>query len=324
MKREGKGAELLWELWCVGSLLGIWPRYIEPNTVWTNVVKIGVPNLPSELVGFKILHFSDLHLNKGITNYFIRKLLRKVEKLSPDIVVFTGDFLCHSRLADRERLQQILHSLYKAPFGNYAILGNHDYSEYISLNEEGDYDVGCRKAKKSSIANGFMRLFRKVHLSGRVTERARGVKRNEELAKLIESSPFTLLHNRTLQISPRGSHLNICGLGEHIVGDLSPEKAYENYDVNYPGVILLHNPDGIRSLANFPGEVVLCGHTHGGQVNLPWMAKRFIVREEMRYMQGLYREGRRTIYINRGVGGVLNFRWFAPPELTLLELIADE
>lgn len=118
--------------------------------------------------------------------------------------------------------------------------------------------------------------------------------------------------------------LNICGLGEHMAGKALPQEAYKNYDTNYPGLILVHNPDAIPRLKNYPGEVILCGHTHGAQINLPWMWRRFIVLENPRYKRGLLHENQRWIYINRGVGAVMNFRWFSVPELLLLELDSDD
>jgi uncharacterized protein len=324
MKKKIKIGDILWDLWCVVSVVGIWPRFIEPNTIKTNRVKIKIPNLPPSLKGLKILQFSDLHLNKGMTNHFLRKLHRKIEEAAPDIITYTGDFLCYGKFPDKERLKHFFQSIPRAPYGNYAIMGNHDYTDYICVNEDGDYDVGRQGAKGSVITRGFQRLSKKLVVSGKVTPEAANVPINEELIDLINETSFKLFHNETVTIPIHDTKINICGLGEHMLGRLNPDEAYKNYDKNYPGIILVHNPDGVPYLKNYPGEVILCGHTHGGQVNLPWMSGRFIVLENIQYKHGLFSEGKRWIYVNRGVGGVMNFRWFCIPELLLLELDTDD
>ena len=64
----------------------------------------------------------------------------------------------------------------------------------------------------------------------------------------------------------------------------------------------------------------MCGHTHGGQVNLPWFWKKFTLMENPQLKRGLVRMLDKWIYINRGVGSIMQFRWFAKPEILLLTL----
>jgi predicted MPP superfamily phosphohydrolase len=85
-------------------------------------------------------------------------------------------------------------------------------------------------------------------------------------------------------------------------------------------VVLVHNPDGVKTLRGYPGDVVLSGHTHGGQVNLPWMWKRFAVLENPAVRRGLYYLEGKWIYVNRGIGSVMKFRWFAVPEILSITL----
>lgn len=324
LKKKFRLGNFLWDLWCVVSVVGIWPRFIEPNSLSTRKLKLKIPSLPESLKGLRILQFSDLHLNRGITDHFLNKLKHNIEKLSPDIITYTGDFLCYGRFFDKERLLEFFQSIPKAKYGNYAIMGNHDYSDYICVNENGDYDIGDNDTDKSVIIKGFERLLKKLEVTGKITPEAEQVGFNEELIGLVNETHFQLFHNETVTIPINGTKLNICGLGEHMLGQAKPEEAFKNYQKEYPGIILVHNPDAVPHLKNYPGEVILCGHTHGGQVNLPWMWKRFIVLENMRYKSGLFYEDDRWIYVNRGVGGVMNFRWFCMPEILLLELDTDD
>jgi uncharacterized protein len=210
---------------------------------------------------------------------------------------------------------------FEAPYGCYAVLGNHDYASFVSINQQGDYDVVAPPVS-SSFARAFHRLVESNTLTKRTTEQAKNISLHAELISLLQQTPFKLLNNKTEIISVGNSKLNICGLGEYCLKKNDAAQAFQNYDRNYPGIVLLHNPDGILSLQNYPGEVVLSGHTHGGQVNFPWMWKKFTLLENMKFKKGLKKEGNKWLYINRGLGSVLPFRWFSPPEILLLTLEA--
>lgn len=313
----------LWNIWCCISIIGIWPRYIEPNLLFLNHKKIPIKQLPSDLVGFKILQFSDLHLNEGISDHFIKKLCRKINLANPDLIVFTGDFLCYSKLIQKERLKELLKAIPQAKYGNYAILGNHDYEKYVFINQDGDYD--CEdKVVKSSLLRGFKRLFSTITITKKFADSLCELKPNNELIELLKESSFQLLHNETEGVLVNSSKLNICGLGEYMAGQLNPIQAFKNYDRDFPGIILAHNPDSLRYLKGYPGEVAFCGHTHGGQINIPFLAHKFLLLENRKFKRGLIKDGNRLVYINRGIAGVLNFRCFSPPEILLAELTLED
>jgi hypothetical protein len=315
--------DLLWDFWCLVSVVGIWPRFIEPRLIATTKLSIKIPSLPKNLNGLKILQLSDLHFHPGIPDYFLKKMISKIRRLAPDLIVFTGDFLCCSKLVDQDRLQQTLAAM-QAPFGCFAILGNHDYSEYVSINQNGDYDVSEDK-KSSSITKGLKRLLNKeVSVTKKVTARAQNAALHQPLVDLLKKTPFELLHNRTTLVPIKGSHLNICGLGEHMLGRFLPEEAFQGYDHSFPGVVLTHNPDSVPHLKGFPGDLVLSGHTHGGQVNIPGMSKKFTVLENMHLKRGLKKIDGKWVYINRGIGSSMTFRCFSVPEITLLTLSSQD
>lgn len=303
------------------SIIGIWPRFIEPNLLQVSRHRIGLDQLPESLKGLKIVQFSDLHLQQSVSNRFLRKLARKIKAADPDLLVFTGDFLCYSHLSkeDRGRLQAFLNGL-EAHYGCYAIFGNHDYAQYVSINDKGEYDLLPEEENRSLIKRGFDRLLKTVTLAKKVTPQARSVQTNETLIALLQKTPFKILDNSHRKIKVKESYLNICGLGEYTLGKMDPEKTFQGYDKGFPGLILLHNPDGLPLLQDYPGEIVLCGHTHGGQVNLPWMWRKFTLMENERFKRGLIHDEGRCIYVNRGIGSCFSFRWFAIPELLVLTL----
>jgi predicted MPP superfamily phosphohydrolase len=105
-----------------------------------------------------------------------------------------------------------------------------------------------------------------------------------------------------------------------MTGNCQPQEAYGDYDMRLPGIILSHNPDSYDVLEHYPGDVLLFGHTHGGQVNLPYLWKRVTPLKNKVFKSGLFHIDNRYLYVNRGLGATFPFRWFAPPEIALLEL----
>lgn len=94
------------------------------------------------------------------------------------------------------------------------------------------------------------------------------------------------------------------------------------------GVLLYHTPDLLPNLDNAPIALYLCGHTHGGQLRLPWYgAMATSSAWGKRYEMGRYEEGRTTLYVSRGVGleggGAPRARFLSPPEIILWEWEAD-
>jgi uncharacterized protein len=312
-------ANFCWDAWCCLSVVGIWPRFIEHRLLSTTSLKLKIPSLPTDLAGLKIVQFSDIHLHPKVSDSFLKKIQNKIAALKPDIILFTGDFLCFSQPHDLDRLKKIFSS-FSAPYGCYAILGNHDYAQFVSINEAGEYDV--LNASAGSLGRIFKRLWTNTILARKITEKARSVQANEILEKLLKQTPFKLLKNESIKIPVRNSFLNITGLEEYCTGHFNPTQAFSNYDSHFPGIVMSHNPDSVPTLLNYPGEVILCGHTHGGQVNLPWLWKKFTLMENPKLKRGLFNMQDKWVYVNRGVGSIIQFRWLAVPELLLLTLEA--
>jgi len=310
-------SDFLWDAWCIASVVGIWPRYIEPNLLDTSTLTLNVAKLDPALEGLKILQLSDLHLHNGIPKRFLDKLTKRIGALKPDMIVFTGDFLCYGKSDNLERLKNFLNTL-QAPYGCFAVLGNHDYQASVAINPQGEYDILVDDT--SMIKRGFSRLFTTPSLAKRTTPRALETPPNAALLHMLQETPFKLLHNTNALVPVKNTFINVCGLGEYMLGRTKPQEAFAGYDPKYPGIILLHNPDGIPLLSGYPGSLVLCGHTHGGQVYLPWMWKRFTLLENMQYVRGVKHFMDKTIYINRGVAGIMTFRWCARPEVLLVTL----
>lgn len=309
---------LAWNLWCIVSIIGVWPRFIEPRILFTTKLNLNITRLPPDLEGLRIVQISDLHLSKKTSLAYLNRIAKKIHALDPDIIIFNGDFLCYSRLECAGHLKNFLNAL-QGRYGCYAVLGNHDYSEYVSISSEGDYAV--IDPNDSGIKRGFKKLLAKTPLlTKQIRENVSRVTFHQGLLDLLNQTPFTLLHNTSQLISIKNSYLNICGLGEHMLGLCDPAKAFSNYRKEYPGIVVVHNPDSFTKLKDCPSDIILCGHTHGGQINLPWFRDKFLLLENKHFRRGLCKANNKLMYINRGLGGVMQFRWFSPPEVLLLVL----
>lgn len=295
-------------LFCIFSVLGIWPRFIEPYLLKTTHIK-----LPLVKEKFKIVQISDLHFHGGMQKKFLSKTVNRINEEMPDLIAITGDFLCHGYMYDSGQLEKFLKAL-KSRLGVFAVLGNHDFNVALSINKEGDYDAISKIS--SPFLSGMTRLLRKPKLTGIATVRASLALPHSGLLQVLKDSSVTLLNNETLQVGP----INLTGLGEWMAASTDPEKAFKSYDPNKPGVILVHNPDAVQQLASFPGQLILSGHTHGGQINLPWLWKRFTAMENPLFKKGKYLLAEKLLYISGGIGGVTPFRFNTLPEIVSISL----
>jgi len=198
-------------------------------------------------------------------------------------------------------------------------LGNHDYASFLSVNSEGQYDIQ-EVDRKNSIIRAFSRLSQHIFLKKSCTTHALNVPHHKELIQLIKETSFELLDNRTKFIPIKESGINLTGLGEYMAGQVKPDIAFQGFHENAPGIILLHNPDGAPLLLNSPGDLILAGHTHAAQVNLPWFRSKFLLCEHPEWRYGLHAVGNKWLFVSSGLGGILPFRWRAIPEVTLVTL----
>jgi predicted MPP superfamily phosphohydrolase len=126
-----------------------------------------------------------------------------------------------------------------------------------------------------------------------------------------------LLENRAICVNG----VSFIGLTDEVDGF---ERAIEELlDSDHPRIGLIHTPDLAERLPNGSADLLLAGHTHGGQVALPFL-EGYIVRAfcGSRYVQGMYRVNGNAVYVNRGLGCVgLPLRFRAAPEVTLIRLV---
>jgi len=114
----------------------------------------------------------------------------------------------------------------------------------------------------------------------------------------------------------------ICGVNDPYTYMDNIDKTLENVDSDEVKILLAHSPQIIDE-ARYRVDLVLAGHTHGGQVNIPGIGALWLPlpRKYYKYVQGLFNEEGLAMYVTRGIGTVfLPIRFNCPPELVIIEI----
>ena len=111
----------------------LYSRFIGVRGLNTNEIPINA-NIDASYDGLKIVHFSDLHYKKVITEKRVKELVKEINKIEADIVIFTGDLVDSDYLLSNSDINFLIEELssIKSKYGNYAIMGDNDYS-YIDV-----------------------------------------------------------------------------------------------------------------------------------------------------------------------------------------------
>ncbi len=259
----------------------------EGERHWIEVsrLEIHLRNLPRALDGLKIAQLSDIHLDEYTEPFFLRHAIRRVNELKPDLVLLTGDFVSYGPRSFDFAVGAAWHCanlLRELECRQmYAVLGNHDVM------------VGGRKVTNALTANG-----------------------------------IPVLANTHVPFERAGSRIWLAGVDDPVLGSPDPERAIPpsiRGVEHEPVVLLCHAPDYVDHLLARPVgsavDLVLSGHTHGGQVRVPLVGALELPEMGKKYIEGLFALGSLQLYVNRGIGTVgLPFRLACPPEITLLTL----
>ncbi|MCA9754827.1 MAG: phosphodiesterase YaeI [Candidatus Eisenbacteria bacterium] len=283
----------------VGYGCGAEPRWLERTEVHLSLSRAWSGKA-------RVLHLSDLHRSRFVSLSFLEEAIELGLDSSPDLVCLTGDFVTAADPTSLEGYVDLLRRLSdQAP--TVAVLGNHDGGPWCA--SKGGDDS---------------------------TDRVRA---------LLEASGVDLLHNRERIVDVPGGRLRLVGVGDLWGEECLPAKAFLSDRVRtdpireglvppsegdeadeadegdeVPTLLLAHNPDTKDVAWPFAWDAMLSGHTHGGQVVLPWIGPPFVPVEDRRFIAGLHSWRDRWIYTTRGVGNILGVRVNCRPEVTLLEV----
>jgi predicted MPP superfamily phosphohydrolase len=135
------------------------------------------------------------------------------------------------------------------------------------------------------------------------------------VGRALIDTGWQVLQNRAVTLERAGARARVVGLGDFWSGTFDPESV----DLA-DAIVLEHNPDAVPLLVPARPSLILCGHTHGGQVSLPFLGPPVLPVRNRKYAAGAYDVGETQIYVNRGIGWLYRVRLFVRPEVTVLTL----
>jgi uncharacterized protein len=261
------------------------------------LVNIKLPHLPTSFEGMRIIQISDLHLGSWASIDPIEEAAEIISDLEPDLVLFTGDIVNYST-NEAYRFRETLKSI-KAKHGVYAILGNHDYGDYVNWPSE--------EAKEENL---------------------------QKLYDFFGEIGWKLLRNENAVIEIDGEKLAIIGVENWSANHRFPKlgnlpKAMAGISDIPVKILMSHDPTHWEkevSLKYQDIDLTLSGHTHGFQFGVElkhfrWSFAQYVYK----YWAGLYQidNAKKTqyLYVNRGLGMIgYPGRVGILPEITLINL----
>ncbi len=258
-----------------------YPTLLEPRWFQVTHTPIGIPAENGVPGGrFRILHLSDLHLSLPVPLSMIETAINLGLAEKPDIVCLTGDYVTGRQGYDAVAYANLLTRL-SAACPTFAVLGNHD--------------------------------------GGAWSKAAKGSADHSAVDRILGAAGIEVLHNRAKPMEIRGCRFVLTGVGDLWSREVDPYPAFGGTG-KAPIVVLAHNPDTKDLLRKIRWDLMLCGHTHGGQIVIPIRGAAFAPVRDHRYVAGLGVWEGRQIYVTRGVGNLHGVRLFCRPEVSILDV----
>jgi uncharacterized protein len=145
----------------------------------------------------------------------------------------------------------------------------------------------------------------------------------ERVVEMLGRAGITVLQNDAAQIQTRQGPLWIVGIDDAILGKANLPEAFACVPAGAPAIAMWHEPDPSARAEPFGPFLLLCGHTHGGQVRIPGIGALSLPTMGKKYVSGRYEIGDMTMLVSNGIGMYRPpVRLNCPPEVLLIRLIA--
>jgi len=254
--------------------------------------EIHLKNLPQSFDGFKIVQISDFHLgslNKDTSE--VNKIVGEINRLNPDLICFTGDLVnCRA-----EEIRPFITNLkrLKSTYGNFSVLGNHDFGEFYPWKNKDELDA------------------------------------NDSLILALQAQAgFKVLQDEFINLKIGKDSLALIGIQNWSKPPFPSKGNFEKASKGTEGfgfrMLLSHDPTHwqLKISGKQKIDLTLSGHTHGGQVGFRWNNKKYSPATfKFPFCGGLYTNGDQYLYVNVGLGYVgLPARIGMRPEISLLTL----
>lgn len=139
----------------------------------------------------------------------------------------------------------------------------------------------------------------------------------------MKQGGFQLLRNEHTVIEKKNDRIIVAGIDDVLLGIPDLDKTIQHTNPELFTLLLAHEPDFADTAINYPIDVQLSGHSHGGQVRLPFIGHLYTPALAEKYVNGKYefKEGSFKLYVNKGIGTTrLPYRFLCTPELHLYTL----
>ena len=250
--------------------------FIEPKLITVKEYKIALNSWPDNFNGFKIIHISDLHYGRVFDEKSLEKLIDSINEQEPDIVVLTGDLIDKDTNMTTSMANKISELLNKieTSSGKYAINGNND----LNFDEWTNIiSGGGFKDLNNTYDTIYKDGYDYIFIAGASTIKDK-VSTNDKLKTAID-------------------YLN----------------SFESGGPIYK-ILLLHEPDAIDDLSVNPFDLILAGHSHAGQIKLPFIGAVILPEGAQKYYDSYYKVENADLYVSNGLRvSNYNFRLFNIP-----------
>ena len=257
---------------------------LEPNRPRIVRREIALRRWPARLEGFTIALLSDFHYDPYFSEHPLHAAVSMVNGLHPDLIVLAGDFVS------------------------------------VPLFNETD-----EKDQKAALAaEPCARLLRQMqapHGLWAVLGNHDCFTDANVVTRAVRSQGIQVLANQSVPIEASGGRFWLSGVDDVMAGSPDLDLTLKPVPGDEATILLAHEPDYADYVAHHPVDLQLSGHSHGGQVRIPFVGPLYLPELARKYVWGLYTIGSLTLYTNPGLGTVgLPVRWNCPPEITLLTL----
>ena len=263
--------------------LTVYSTEIARHELITEHRDIRIARLPDAFHGYRIAQISDIHFEEFTEPAFLKYAVHRVNQLQPDLVLLTGDFISAG--------PRHFAFAFQAAIRCAEILRNLQCPLRYAVLGNHDIQVGAEHVLDPLTANG-----------------------------------ITPLVDQYLPIERDGQRLWLSGLHNASFAEPDLDRAVPA-QLDGPLIVMCHEPDFTDTILRHPragrADLILSGHTHGGQVRLPFLPPLSLPPMGQKYVEGLFHfpGTKAQLYVNRGLGTVgIPVRFDCPPEITSITL----
>jgi predicted MPP superfamily phosphohydrolase len=293
---------------------------------------------------FSVLHLSDFHLRKDAKGEKLFKFIQSLKSITPvpDFILITGDLV--EKNENFPSLFKMLEGL-NASYGKFAVFGVHDYFNKTPNEFLKNMIMGKKEYKRPNDVTGLVaklnsigiKVLKNENITFRLDKKAASIGqiKNVEIIGVEDSiikrtdvaKAFEGLSNMPKIIPTVLSHSDIMGRNKNRYKQTFKSCDSSLHTLNTEGtirIVLTHTPDMdlLVDLSDKNVDVVLCGHTHGGQVRLPGAGALISgCNIKTKYCSGLFYFNNFVLYTTKGLGEgrYSPFRFYCQPEATLIK-----